>query len=814
MTFDHESSQAGGFDLRSVSWGYQQLFADAIDRLAADGTLGRGGEEGRRVFFDMLHRATPGSFDHVVKEFLVALNPRTRWMVAVPAIFEDLVELGVQISRSRLAHGIAFFRHWGKGAFGDTPEQVRALLHHVRALREVDAELAQAFLGSYPRLLDRLSLPQVQLFANWVRDLYPRNRRTAIESAALRLQAALTFVENLSHESRLDDVRDRLARLARAMVGRTVEIADFSQLDSDHLILRGSKVVSFQDAVYLPVKMLVHERKDHNEALFLLAVLASAAAVRWDSFTALQGERGRGAETIEQYLGGDRAWAAAVTVVETVRVLDTLAREMPGSRSLIRLGIETEFTLQPPRSRLDSLLHDVLRNAFTPGPWQDSPQRSQRPQREEEEVSPPQSSASSASSAVQRGPDTVADLRDGVRTVRDIASRSRSVDDTADLVRPLLRQLAPFLDAEPRATIFLPDFHYPAELSEAPPSVLVADASRRPRPDEPAEPSESADTAPDAQQGKPDESEGVRAGFVYPEWNHAQNDYYEDWCLLREHRAPVPPGRPRPPDPAEDAAVARARRMFQRLKPDTMRKEKSLPFGDEINVDRLVEYLARRREGADARVDFYEKKYIRRRDLAVALLLDVSGSTANDPQGQSPPSGEGGPRILDIEKRAGLILGEGLSALGDAFAIWGFSGNGREHCDFFVYKGLDEPFGPDQRTRLHAAFPSASTRIGVALRHARTLLDGHPARRKILLLITDGKPQDSDYDPATRYAQYDVRMAVQECHRQDIHVVCISTLENSRADLEIMFPHRRFVILEDMRKLVDLLPQLYLRMTC
>ena len=35
----------------------------------------------------------------------------------------------------------------------------------------------------------------------------------------------------------------------------------------------------------------------------------------------------------------------------------------------------------------------------------------------------------------------------------------------------------------------------------------------------------------------------------------------------------------------------------------------------------------------------------------------------------------------------------------------------------------------------------------------------------------------------------------------------------TRADLEIMFPHRRFVVLADMAHLTELLPRLYLKMT-
>jgi nitric oxide reductase NorD protein len=79
--------------------------------------------------------------------------------------------------------------------------------------------------------------------------------------------------------------------------------------------------------------------------------------------------------------------------------------------------------------------------------------------------------------------------------------------------------------------------------------------------------------------------------------------------------------------------------------------------------------------------------------------------------------------------------------------------------------------------------------------------------------MTDGKPTDTDYDPTTRYAQHDVRMACAENHRKGIHTFCVSTTENSRPDMEVMFPERMFAILPDIRHLPGVLPRLFVRMT-
>jgi nitric oxide reductase activation protein len=112
-----------------------------------------------------------------------------------------------------------------------------------------------------------------------------------------------------------------------------------------------------------------------------------------------------------------------------------------------------------------------------------------------------------------------------------------------------------------------------------------------------------------------------------------------------------------------------------------------------------------------------------------------------------------------------------------------------------------------------SAYPRSATRIGAALRHAGHRLSRVAARQRLIIVITDGKPTDTGYDPQTRYAQHDVRMACIENKREGIHTFCVSTTENSRTDMEIMFPDRMFAILPDIQHLPRVLPQLYIRMT-
>ena len=760
------------FDLSRITWGYRQTFALAIEELERDGRIGPQHQEVTDTFFNLLRHQSGPHFDHVLKEFLGALNRRTRWILDLPGVFEDFCDLGRQLADQRLSYALQYFRLWGLGGFGDRPQHVRDLIGHVRTLRELDADLAQAFMSGYGELIAHLDSHEVQIFVNELRQLHHDRPQTALDFAALRLASARTFMRDLSCEARLDDLADRLGRFTRALCERPLRFGDLSQLDVDYMVERNSRVVCFLDHLYLPLRVRQYESRHRNEAVYWLAALVTAATIRLRSFTTIQGRPL--APTITDWLHGDAPLAAVVTLIEIVRVIDHLRAHLPGVRRLLDLGIDEQFRHCPPRTRTEMLLRGCLR----------------------------------------LGDDSAV-----VALIRDAASRSSCIDESAALARNISEQVIGHLDTPVPALAFFPDFDYFAQPGDAAPRKQVlqrgrADVDGSEHDAAPTGMAQPSDGEVDSHE-PPDEI----AHFFYPEWSQADNDYYDNWCCLREHFPASGHAMQVAVDADDQQQVRNVRRMFERLRPELARKQKYLEYGDEINIDRLVEYLALREQFPNPRIDFYEKTFIRRRDLAIALLIDVSGSTAAFPDA-APGSGDSSHRqakrdrrIIDLQRHAAMILAEGLGVLGDDFAIYGFSGNGREHCDFFIYKNLDETYEGDAQRRLGAAYPMANTRIGVALRHAQAKLADHPARRKIIIVITDGKPQDSDYDPTTRYAQHDVRMACQEADRAGMHVVCVSTQENSRADLEIMFPHHRFVILDDMTQLADVLPRLYLKMT-
>jgi hypothetical protein len=129
-----------GFDLHSVCWGYRDIFQNAIEGLYRDGLLGEGKENVTKDFFALLKNADKCCYDHVLKEFLCSLNPRTRWVLDIPSVFSDVTETGRLLSEHKIYHGIGFFKILGEGGFGDSPAKARFFLTSVRRLLQINGE--------------------------------------------------------------------------------------------------------------------------------------------------------------------------------------------------------------------------------------------------------------------------------------------------------------------------------------------------------------------------------------------------------------------------------------------------------------------------------------------------------------------------------------------------------------------------------------------------------------------------------------------------------------------------------------------------
>jgi nitric oxide reductase activation protein len=200
-------------------------------------------------------------------------------------------------------------------------------------------------------------------------------------------------------------------------------------------------------------------------------------------------------------------------------------------------------------------------------------------------------------------------------------------------------------------------------------------------------------------------------------------------------------------------------------------------------------------------------------------LYDFSGFVREDYYAPLPPKPPQEPprrRIIDIEKEALVLMAEALEALGDAYAVYGFSGYGRDQVDFFVAKEFAEPYDARVQGRIAAIKPHRSTRMGPAIRHAMRKLEQQDARLKVLLLLSDGYPQDYDYGKDRKSKDYgiqDTMMALHEVRLKGIQTFCITVDPAGHDYLREMCPDNNYLVIADVTALPDELPKIYRGLT-
>jgi nitric oxide reductase activation protein len=306
-------------------------------------------------------------------------------------------------------------------------------------------------------------------------------------------------------------------------------------------------------------------------------------------------------------------------------------------------------------------------------------------------------------------------------------------------------------------------------------------------------------TSPDAEEL----AESVKT-FFYKEWDQKIADYKLDWCQVRQRIAKE--------DPNDfviqikerlGGIISLIRKQFMKLKPENFRKYRAQPTGDALDIDALVQTLTDMRSGAAMSENVYIRRDKRIRDVAVFFLVDLSGST------DEPVNGR---RIIDIQKEAMVIMAEALEALGDPYAIYGFSSEGRFRVDMFNVKDFNEPYDEKVQYRLGNLEPLGLTRLGAVVRHSTAKLEDVDAVIKLLVILTDGRPYDMEYGNL-EYAISDTKKAIQKARSKNIHPFIITSDQKGSDYLQMISPQTECVILPKVELLPTLLPALYRRLT-
>ena len=286
------------------------------------------------------------------------------------------------------------------------------------------------------------------------------------------------------------------------------------------------------------------------------------------------------------------------------------------------------------------------------------------------------------------------------------------------------------------------------------------------------------------------EAGGTR--FRYPEWDHAVSAYLEHGTTVRMR--PPPAG-----DPAWiDATLARhrghldgIRRQFEALRPERVRLRRQ-GDGDDIDIDACVEGRADLRAGGALHQGLYESRRPGRCSIAVSLLVDASGSTDGFIGG--------GRRVIDVEREALLLVCMALDGLREPFSVMAFSGEGPHGVSVRMLKDFDEGYGQDVALRIAGLEPENYTRAGAAIRHATALLMRQPAGHRLLLVLSDGKPNDADrYDGL--FGVEDMRQSVTEARLQGIFPFCLTVDLQAPAYLPGVFGPDNYAVLPTPERL-------------
>lgn len=304
--------------------------------------------------------------------------------------------------------------------------------------------------------------------------------------------------------------------------------------------------------------------------------------------------------------------------------------------------------------------------------------------------------------------------------------------------------------------------------------------------------------------------DAAAAVFRYDEWDHRIGDYRPRWCRLREIAV------------AEDAGVfwektlarharlvPEIRRHFQRVRPELYRVQRRLEDGEDFDLGALVDARAELRARRTPSAKLYTKRMRQERDVATLFLVDLSASTDE----QAAPDTED--RIIDVTREALVLMAAALDEIGDAFAIYGFSGQGRHNVEFFGVKAFDERLTPGVRGRIGGLEPRGSTRMGTALRHAVTKMRNLPQPSRHLVLLSDGFPQDLDYGDDRHSHTYGIRdtaTALREAEAAGIRPFCITVDAAGHDYLREMCSPNAYLVIDHVGDLPGELPKIYQRL--
>ena len=286
--------------------------------------------------------------------------------------------------------------------------------------------------------------------------------------------------------------------------------------------------------------------------------------------------------------------------------------------------------------------------------------------------------------------------------------------------------------------------------------------------------------------------------FTYREWDCVRQRFREGFCTLRELNVPLGD------EAFIDETLEKHRNVLKSIKKTfeavlgETRLQRRQSDGDDIDLDALIEAFADYVNGREMSEYVYTRYRNQERNIAVMFMVDMSGSTLG--------------WVNDAERESLVLLCEALEMLGDRYAIYGFSGRTNKRCEVYRVKEFGESYNQDVRQRISGIRPKAYTRMGVAIRHLGEMLHATHARTKLLITLSDGRPEDYGGYKG-KYGIEDTRHALLELKQSGIHAFCITIDNEAQEYLPHMYGAANYAVIDEVQKLPYKVADIYRRLT-
>jgi len=662
------------------------------------------------------------------------------------------------------------------------------ILNWLKIITKTNSEMGYQFMTHATRALGLMDRNGIQRWILHAMDIYDHNGLYPGSEALAKLEEFAIHMDQQSVSANLSEIEAIISRYVRGLSGRTLNIAQNNN----------NEWFTDTETIWLPAE--VHRYRDRRNNFIFYKVIAVHlwAQIHYGTFRRRMPSSRWLSEKLQQYPEPIRA-RQVFNTLETYRLDACITRELPGlareMQELMVPEVETKLTrswgeavniVEASHSSVTDTLDQVAilyrRGGTIPTskPWQGA----LRPEKAEE----------TTRKRIMR---ESIEARECAWSVKE----KLTSDQLMSIVKPSIMNKSDVKEHQtwkinPRGNAVIA----PQRLSnifqsalldfeEIPSSYLLTDM---------ADDSRDYDAGQRFSESSETNDSDEPSGYCYDEWDFQRGSYRKNWCFLRE--IDMQPSQEPVVDQTLDkykGLVLEIRRTFEAIRGGN-RKLKRQTNGDDIDIEALVDAQTQTKAGQEVSDQLFTSSRRIDRDTAVIFMVDISGSTKG--------------WINCAERESLVLLCEAIEILGDEYAIYAFSGMTRKRCELYRIKSFGEAYSEDVKKRIAGIEPKDYTRMGVIIRHLTKLLGQMEARTRLLVTLSDGKPDDYD-GYRGEYGVEDTRQALVEARRAGIYPFCITIDKTARDYLPHMYGEAGYTVVSDVKKLPKRVSEIYRRLT-